>query len=68
MTTPTEGLRYETDETTAYLTFDRPDKHNSLTPGMMQAGARAIHDADASDDIRAIVVTGAGDEAFCTGA
>ena len=67
MTTPTEGLRYETDDTIAYVTFDRPDKHNSLTPEMMQAGARAIHDADADDDVRAIVVTGAGDEAFCTG-
>lgn len=68
MTTSTERLRYETDGTTAYLTFDRPDKHNSLTPAMMQAGARAIHDADADKDIRAIVVTGSGDEAFCTGA
>ena len=68
MTPPTDGLRYETDGTTAYITFDRPEKYNSLTPAMMQAGARAIHDADADEDIRVIVVTGAGDEAFCTGA
>ncbi len=68
MTSQTDGLRYETDGATAYLTFDRPAKHNSLTPEMMQAGARAIHDADADEDVRAIVVTGAGDEAFCTGA
>ncbi|WP_159904652.1 enoyl-CoA hydratase/isomerase family protein [Salinirussus salinus] len=68
MTPQTEGLRYETDGTTAYVTFDRPEKHNSLTPEMMQAGARAIHDADGDDEVRAIVVTGAGEEAFCTGA
>lgn len=68
MATSTERLRYETDGTTAYVIFDRPDKHNSLAPEMMQAGARAIHDADASDDIRTIVVTGSGDKAFCTGA
>lgn len=64
----TDSLRYEIDDGTAYLTFDRPEKHNSLTPEMMRDGARAIHDADADDDVRAIVVTGAGDEAFCTGA
>jgi|APHM01.1.fsa_nt_gi Enoyl-CoA hydratase/carnithine racemase len=63
-----DGLKYETGDTTAQITFDRPGKHNSLTPEMIQSGARAIHDADADEDIRAIVVTGAGDEAFCTGA
>lgn len=68
MISTTENLRYEISDGTAYLTFDRPEKHNSLTPEMMQDGARAIHDADANDDVRAIIVTGTGDEAFCTGA
>ena len=63
-----DGIRYEVEEPIAYVTFDRPEKHNSLTPEMMRAGARALHEADADDRVRAIIATGAGDEAFCTGA
>lgn len=64
----TPGIRYEVEDTTAYLTFNRPQKHNSLTPEMIQSGAHAIHEADEDENIRAIIVTGAGDESFCTGA
>lgn len=62
------NIQYEIDGATAYLTFNRPRKYNALTPKMMRAGARAIHKADSNDDIRAIIVTGSGTEAFCTGA
>jgi enoyl-CoA hydratase len=62
-----DGIRYEIDGDTASVTFDRPEALNAFTPAMMRAGARAIHDADGRDEIRAIVVTGAGD-AFCAGA
>jgi enoyl-CoA hydratase len=62
-----EGIRYEIDGYTAYVTFDRPGSLNAFTPAMMGAGARVIRDADDRDAIRGIVVTGAG-EAFCSGA
>jgi enoyl-CoA hydratase len=62
-----DDLQYEIVNTVAYITFNRPEKHNALTPEMMQAGARAIRHADRNQEVRVIVVTGAGD-AFCTGA
>jgi enoyl-CoA hydratase len=50
------------------LTFDRPDRHNALTPAMMTAGAQALRAADRDDEVRAAIVTGAGEAAFCSGA
>lgn len=63
----TDDLQYEITDTVAYITFDRPEKQNALTPEMMRAGARAIRQADQNQEVRAIIVTGAG-KAFCTGA
>ena len=63
----TDGMAYEIDGHTAYVTFTRPDARNAFTPAMMRAGARAIKDADSHDAVRAIIVTGEG-EAFCSGA
>ncbi len=71
MSAPTEGvpgIEYAVDGHTATLTFDRPDSHNALTPEMMAAGARALRQADDDESVRAVVVTGAGEEAFCSGA
>jgi len=67
-TADVEGLTYEVDGHTAVVTFDRPDRHNALTPAMMAGGARALRAADRDEAVRAAVVTGAGEEAFCAGA
>lgn len=64
----TDDVIYEVEGSTAYVTFNRPEKHNALAPGMGADAARAIRDADGNDEVRAIVVTGAGEEAFCAGA
>ncbi|CAM5669823.1 Enoyl-CoA hydratase/isomerase family protein OS=Streptomyces alboniger OX=132473 GN=CP975_15110 PE=3 SV=1 [Streptomyces alboniger] len=51
----------------AVLTLDRPDRHNAITletaAELSAAWRRFRHD----DSVRAVVVTGAGDRAFCTG-
>lgn len=51
----------------AVLTLNRPAKRNAITPDM--AAALRVHAAalDADPDVRAIVLTGAGDRAFCAG-
>ena len=49
------------------ITLDRPDKLNAFTPGMMEQMCAAFDRADAEDDVRAVIVTGAG-RAFCAGA
>jgi len=47
--------------------LNRPDARNALTPQLIRAIGTAIVDAEASPDIRALVLTGTGDRAFCAG-
>jgi enoyl-CoA hydratase len=51
----------------AELVLNRPEKHNAISPTMAAAirdARRAIND---DDEIRAVVVRGAGEKAFCAG-
>jgi enoyl-CoA hydratase len=50
------------------LTIDRPDRANSLSRSLTAAMVEALIDAGEDPDIRAIVITGAGDSTFCGGA
>ncbi len=51
-----------------WLTFDRPAQRNAITASAMEAIGKAITDAGADRTLRAIVITGSGDRAFCAGA
>ncbi|MFG2427732.1 enoyl-CoA hydratase/isomerase family protein [Streptomyces sp. NPDC048590] len=51
----------------ATLTLNRPEKLNAVTPGMSRALVRAVEWCDTTDDVRALVVTGAGGRAFSAG-
>jgi enoyl-CoA hydratase/carnithine racemase len=62
-----EPLLYEQDGHVAILTFNRPDKLNALTPTMMQTLDRLLDQINADDEIRCLVITGAGDRAFSVG-
>ncbi|WP_435641516.1 enoyl-CoA hydratase/isomerase family protein [Micavibrio aeruginosavorus] len=60
-------LRVETHGSVGFLTLDRPQALNALTLGMIR-GIHAALDAWRDDDgIRAIIIRGAGDRAFCAG-
>ncbi len=50
------------------LTLHRPDRMNAFTGEMMQEMIDAFDIADADDAVRAIIVTGSGERAFCAGA
>ncbi|KZY57157.1 enoyl-CoA hydratase [Erythrobacter sp. HI0063] len=52
----------------ATLTLHRPDKMNAFTRTMMDEMIDAIDVTDADDSVRAVIVTGHGDRAFCAGA
>jgi enoyl-CoA hydratase/carnithine racemase len=52
----------------AYLTFNRPEVHNSYNPETIVRLAEAWQEIDKDDDIRAAIVTGAGNVAFSAGA
>ncbi|MGY4435124.1 enoyl-CoA hydratase/carnithine racemase [Bradyrhizobium sp. F1.13.1] len=57
----------EIDRSILVITLNRPDKLNAYTGAMGSEIEDAFRKADADDDIRAIIVTGAG-RAFCAGA
>ncbi|MEE4264469.1 MAG: crotonase/enoyl-CoA hydratase family protein [Desulfobacteraceae bacterium] len=62
-----EQILYEVKDQILTLTLNRPDKLNALTPLMRKELIDAFDRADADDQIRAVIVTGAG-RAFCAGA
>jgi enoyl-CoA hydratase/carnithine racemase len=47
--------------------LNRPDARNALTPEIMRGISAAIVDAESDPEIRAVVLTGTGDRAFCAG-
>ena len=64
---PLEGVRYERRDGIAFITLDRPDRGNSLTP-QMQRIFRAIWSQVRDDqDIRVAIITASGERHFCTG-
>jgi enoyl-CoA hydratase/carnithine racemase len=50
------------------LTVDRPDVYNCLNLETLQTLRRLIAEIALDKDIRVVIVTGAGDKAFCSGA
>src|SRR5262249_540360 len=63
-----ETIAYdEGDDGVAVVTLNRPDVHNAFN-SLMQREVRSLWRAlRRHDDVRCIVLTGAGDKAFCTG-
>ena len=60
-------ILYDVDDRVATITLNRPDKLNAFTNRMVHEMIDAFHRADADDDVRAVIVTGAG-RGFCAGA
>jgi 2-(1,2-epoxy-1,2-dihydrophenyl)acetyl-CoA isomerase len=52
----------------AWLTLNRPASGNALTAGQRESLIARLAEASADAQIRAVVLTGAGDRHFCTGA
>ena len=62
-----ETLLYEEDDGVAVVTLNRPEVHNAFDQ-QMQAELRAMWQAlRRNDNVRAVILTGAGEKAFCTG-
>src|SRR5437868_15191341 len=62
-----ETIKYEVAEQILTITLNRPDKLNAFNGTMQQELIDAFDSADNDDNIRAIIVTGAG-RGFCAGA
>lgn len=62
-----ETIKYEVADRILTITLNRPDKLNAFNPTMQKELIDAFDRADEDDDVRAIIVTGAG-RTFCAGA
>jgi enoyl-CoA hydratase/carnithine racemase len=59
-------LIYETDGHIAQITLNRPDARNAYSSEMAESLVEVLDEADRDDEIRAVVLTGAG-SSFCAG-
>ena len=62
-----QDVLFDIDGPVAVLTLNRPAKLNAVTPEMAQAITEAVRTCNDSDSIRCVVLTGAGERAFCAG-
>src|SRR5919206_3680051 len=62
-----EQIRYELAENVLTLTMNRPDRLNAWTPTMLGELLDAFDRSDADDEVRVVIMTGAG-RGFCAGA
>jgi enoyl-CoA hydratase len=62
-----EGLDVTIKDRVCWITLDRPDKLNSLTPEMMHALRRVFTEIDDDPEVCVAVLRGAGERAFCAG-
>ena len=63
-----EQIRVEVTDHILTITLDRPEAMNAFTAQMMREMIAAFDRADADDDVRAVIVTGSGERAYCAGA
>lgn len=62
-----EDILYEVRDGIGFLTFNRPQARNAMTFAMYERMAQICADANETRDIRALVLTGAGEKAFAAG-
>ena len=60
-------LEYREDEGVAVVTLNRPDVHNSFNELMKHELAAVWESLRWNNDVNVVILTGAGDRAFCTG-
>lgn len=65
---PHEHIRYRSEGHVAWIAIDRPARRNALAIMTMAALAEAFLAATADAEVWVIVLTGAGEHAFCAGA
>ena len=63
-----DEVLYRVDGRVARITINRPERRNSLSWGVIESIRAHTAEAKANRDVRAVVLTGSGDKAFCAGA
>ncbi len=63
-----KNIRVSVSDGVAELTFDRPEVRNALNLETVREGEAALADLAADNTVGALILTGAGDQAFVSGA
>ena len=63
----TQELLYDKRDKVGWITFNRPQARNALTFGMYEELAEICRRVGSTAEVRALVITGAGDKAFAAG-
>lgn len=63
----TEDVLFEVEGAIAVITLNRAQKLNAVTPEMADAIVAAVKQCNDSETIRCVILTGAGEKAFCAG-
>ena len=66
--TQTDKMLARKDGGVGIVTFNNPERHNAVSLEMWEATTRILNDFAADNDIRVVVLTGAGGKAFASGA
>ena len=61
-------IRTEVKGPVGYLILDRPERKNALSFDMWKEVARIVREFGANRDLRVVILRGAGDLPFCSGA
>ena len=61
------SILVEREDGVGIITINRPEKLNAMTPEMAAALVAAVEDFNSDDAIRCVIITGAGEKAFCAG-
>jgi enoyl-CoA hydratase/carnithine racemase len=62
-----EQIKFDVSNFVASITLNRPEKLNAVTPAMSDALVEMIQEFNRRDDVRVLVLSGAGEKAFCAG-
>ena len=67
METGKEALLIQRNDKVCTLIVNRPEKRNALSPEVLIKMHRTLEGFSKGDDVRAVVIRGAGNKAFCAG-
>ncbi|NIJ55484.1 enoyl-CoA hydratase/isomerase family protein [Dyadobacter arcticus] len=63
-----QHILYKSQQGIARITLNRPQVYHALNPELIREITQAVLVAHADETVRVVVITGAGDKAFCSGA
>jgi enoyl-CoA hydratase/carnithine racemase len=63
----TSLVNFDVRDQIAWIELNRPEKLNAMTPEMAELLLDAVQTCNRSDEVRVVVLTGAGPKAFCAG-